>query len=388
MKVLHYVAEFSKPSETFIYDLISNLERSVCSNHVLTHVLRLTDERPLEKISLINENVSLPKRIFHNIFRRYQVKNEKATVRKIHDIKPDIIHAHFGPNGIKMGQLLVRNNVKTPLLISMHGTDTTKYPLKNKKYKKIIKMLCQSKRATFVFPSKYLRDEFINNVGVPRSSNLMVIPNSYNPEFKHTKKQYFKHGKTLKIISVGRLVKWKGFQFLIKALYSFNKYYPDWELKIIGDGECRSMLEKKIQKCGLHEKIELLGFISHKKMAGILSSHDVYIQPSIVDSDTHQAESFGVAVMEAIIVGLPVIVTNTGGLPDTVMGGDNEFAKIVSPASPASINEAIIDLMESKTFRDNFPFRNKIEKRYSVDNQLTQFKYLYNTCKKDIRTLD
>ena len=105
MKVLHYVGVFSEPSETFIYDLVTSLESNNVENYVLSHKRLLEIERPFERVKVIKENINIFKKIYHRLFHRWSIATEKALMF-INELQPDVIHAHFGPNGLKIFDLI------------------------------------------------------------------------------------------------------------------------------------------------------------------------------------------------------------------------------------------------------------------------------------------
>ena len=172
---MHYVSCFSVPSETFIYDLINNLEGDDgLDNYLLTHERELEQERPLSKIEVISEKVSFIKKVYSKFFNKWNIRNDKQVIKYIKSLKPDILHAHFGPNGIRIFNLLKKFNLEIPIVVSFHGTDTTMYPLKYKKYKKMVQRLTQNKNVICTFPSNFLKGEFCNNFEVFRPKVILV----------------------------------------------------------------------------------------------------------------------------------------------------------------------------------------------------------------------
>lgn len=380
MKILHYISHFSLPPETFIYDLINNLEDKDIDNYILTHHRIAEDTRPFSKVKVTNENVFLLKKIYYKLFKPWVIRNQEGVLAYIKEVQPHVIHAHFGPNGIKIYQLLKKYNINIPLIISMHGTDTTMYPLKYKQYRNDIRSLSLDQNIIFTFPSNFLKQEFQKNVGVGKNDNQIVLPNSYSKNFNIRKIEYFDGKRTLKLVSIGRLIEVKGFKYLIKAVKILEDLSSDFELIIIGDGVERQNLAKLIKKNNLENKVKLIGFVKHNEVSKLLYESDIYIQPSIVDDNTNQTESFGVSVIEAIVTGLPVIVTNVGGLPDTVLGGHQEFAKIVPSKNPEAIVKSILEMM--KNCKDNINFRKNIEETYSQVHQIETTLQMYNRQKE------
>lgn len=369
MKVLHYISGFSLPSETFIYDLINNLEDAAIDNYILTHARQLEKERPFAKVHVISEKVSFFKKIYFKLFKSWSVRNGKGVIKYIRELNPDVIHAHFGPNGVKIAGLIFSTQLKKRIVISMHGTDTTQYPLMYVKYKHKLQALTKNDNVTFTFPSQFLHDQFEKNVNVKFNNNAYIVSNSFNENFKNSANPSFKYGDKLKLVSTGRFIECKGFKYLIEAVSLLNNDYINWELLIIGDGGLKDTLKKTADELGILHKIYFCGVIEHAKVAKRLADSHIYIQPSVVDPRTNQTESFGVSVIEAVVSGLPVIVTDAGGLPDTVCGGHENFAKIVNQNNASEICDAILSIINNYIHKNSY--KTLVEDKYSKDRQVS-----------------
>ena len=126
---------------------------------------------------------------------------------------------------------------------------------------------------------------------------------------------------------------------------------------------------------GLTDTVRFLGTVPHDEIPAILAEHDVYVQPSIVDRSTRQTESFGVAVLEAIAVGLPVVVSAVGGLP-YVVGEPNEFAITVPPEDVEALFEAMVAVFGKVA--DNFAYAEGRVSKYSSLGQIQSCKDIYH----------
>lgn len=121
-------------------------------------------------------------------------------------------------------------------------------------------------------------------------SDDIILSNSENRKFT--------------IISVGRLDKVKGFEFLINAFYSMqDKYNINCQLVICGGGKLRNELEQQITRLHLNSNVHLLGTVNN--VVDHLKAADLFISSSTT-------EAYSISVLEALYSGLPVIVTKTG----------------------------------------------------------------------------
>src|SRR5207253_112178 len=105
--------------------------------------------------------------------------------------------------------------------------------------------------------------------------------------------------------TVGRLERQKGFDTLLEAL----PRWPDCTLQIVGIGSERAELESRARSLGLAARVEFLGF--RDDVATLMTRADLYVQPS-------RWEGFGIAAVEAMASGLPVVCSDVAGLREVV----------------------------------------------------------------------
>ncbi len=334
MKILHYVSAFSLPSETFIYDLINNVEDHGLDNYVLTHNRELEDERPFSKVKIISEKVSLIKRVYFKLFGVWEIRNDKDVIKYIKELQPDIIHAHFGPNGVRIYNLLQKYNIDIPLVISFHGMDINVLPAKDKKYLDYLLKINSLNNTLFTTPSIFLKNKMLT-LGFDAGA-INVIPNAYSKIFENIKKNHFwQYGDELKLLNIGRFEEVKGQAYLIEAFSKVLDIYPKSKLTLIGYGNLEENLKKLCKDLKVDNKVVFLKQVEHGKLPNIIVSHDIYIHPSVIGSDGAE-ESLSVSTIEAQVCGLPSIVSEIGGLVEVVV--NNSTGKYVNPKS---INDLI-----------------------------------------------
>ncbi|WP_371809499.1 glycosyltransferase family 4 protein [Terribacillus sp. AE2B 122] len=144
------------------------------------------------------------------------------------------------------------------------------------------------------------------------------------------------------ILFVGRLVQLKGVHILIEALYQLKEHTPDWECWMLGDGyeEAIKRFTDLMEDRGLLSDIRLLGSVTNVK--DFLETADIFVLPSLQDTQPH-------SVMEAQLSGIPVVVSNAGGLPEMVQEG---VTGLVSEAgNPASFANQLARLLEDANLR-------------------------------------
>jgi len=137
-------------------------------------------------------------------------------------------------------------------------------------------------------------------------------------------------------------------------------------------------LKQLAEQEGVSGKIQLLGAVPHHELAARLAQSDLYIQPSIIDPKTFQEESFGVVLLEALAVGLPLIVTRTGGMPE-IVGEENTFARIIPDQDADAIFRALKDLFQIGTcFQDTSAYSQKRLAAFTPARQMEDLRSAYS----------
>ena len=173
---------------------------------------------------------------------------------------------------------------------------------------------------------------------------------------------------SIRLISLGRLVKLKGFQDVIKAVHQLltSKKIKDIQYLIIGEGPYRNKLGQLINELGLDDHVHLAGFAEKGDIQDYFSQSNIFIGPS-------HTEGFGLVFVEALACGLPVIGSNTGGIPEIVT---SDVGLLVEPENVDDIANAIISLHDNYHRYDP---EKMIEKAslFSWDNISDQYLRLY-----------
>jgi len=138
------------------------------------------------------------------------------------------------------------------------------------------------------------------------------------------------------ILSLGRLVRTKGLDYLIEAMKDV-----DQKLIICGKGPDKDRLEKKIKNLGLEDKIEMKGWVEEDEKQRLMGSCRFFVMPSLF-------ESLGLAAIELMAHGRPIIHTNVNGLPDTIKDGGIS----VPPKNSAALSKAMISLIGDQDLID------------------------------------
>lgn len=149
------------------------------------------------------------------------------------------------------------------------------------------------------------------------------------------------------ILFVGRLEPLKGPQYLIEAFPQVLRNYPNAQLVIIGNGNgaYTDALQRLANELGISMYVKFVGYIPNQALPQWYRAADVFVLPSI-------HEGFGVVCVEAMACGIPLVGTNTGGVPDIVR--EFECGLLVPPKDIEALAEAICQVLaEPDAFRPN-----------------------------------
>lgn len=297
------------------------------------------------------------------------------TCQIIHAKRPEIIHTHWLiPQGL-IGALLHRF-IKIPHIATIHGSDLNIL----KKYSLLypIGRFITHNSSIITVNSNYMKQQLIA-VSPDCEKEIHVIPMGINPDqFSvnlHTDMKKLHRSEYL-ILSVGRLIDWKGTIFLIKALPLVLEKYPNSKLIIAGTGPELEFLKNQASELGLQNRIEFLGLIPPSDLLSYYKSADVFVLPSI--NLKGKTEGLGVVLLEAMAAGCPVIGSAVGGIPDIIKNGENGF--LVSEKDPIAIAEKIILLLSDTVLTDQFRKAGKetVQSRFSWDVISREFLDIYS----------
>lgn len=176
-------------------------------------------------------------------------------------------------------------------------------------------------------------------------------------------------GTGMALGTAGRLVPMKGIVHLIRALALVRQRVPDVRLYIAGSGPEQPALESEARSLGILDAVTFLGW--RGDLPRVLKSWDLYVQPSVM-------EPFGVAAMEAMAAGLPVVATAAGGLPELVEEG--RTGRLVPPANPTLLADRIAELLLNPEQRKTLGTagRARVREKFSVQRMVAAISDLYD----------
>ncbi len=238
------------------------------------------------------------------------VKNEKLDLLHVHYAIPHASAAYMAK------QILKVEGIEIPVVTTLHGTDITLVG-KDASYEPVVTFsINQSDGVTAV--SADLKKETYEHFNI--TNEIEVIPNFIDLEkFKKQKKDHFKkaicpNGEVL-ITHTSNFRKVKRVLDVVNIFANIRHEIPA-KLLMIGDGPDREKAEKLCRDLGISDDVRFLGKL--EAVEEVLSVSDLFIMPS-------EKESFGLAALEAMACEVPLISSNTGGLPELNVQGETGF---------------------------------------------------------------
>ncbi|MGC9202097.1 MAG: glycosyltransferase family 4 protein [Thermoproteota archaeon] len=255
----------------------------------------------------------------------------------------DIVHAHFvEPSGLC--SYLLNLSTGKPYIITLHGGDV-RYLIKPNNRKDLYRAVLMNS-FKIVSVSEALVDEASSWLKIPREK-FVVIPNGVDPDlFKPSpenssiKNKYNVDGPL--VLYVGRLWYNKGLHLLLLAFKSVVQTIESAKLLVVGDGPLRNELVNVARRLNLMNNVVFVGEVDNKELPNYYNSCDVFALPSVFEGQ-------GIAALEAMSCGKPVVAFNVGGIPEVVEDGKTGF--LVKPYSIKDFSESIIKLLKDPGLR-------------------------------------
>lgn len=287
------------------------------------HVHFITYSQP-SRLDFLNENLFYHEVEFRSYplfeYPPYELALASKMVSVVRNEKLDLLHVHYAiPHAsaaYMAKQILKTEGVYIPVVTTLHGTDITLVG-KDASYEPVVTFsINQSDGVTAV--SNDLRQETYDFFPITR--DIEVIPNFIDLEkFKKQKKDHFKkaicpNGESL-VVHISNFRKVKRIGDVIKVFYNIHAQRPA-KLLMIGDGPERNGAEQQCREAGILSDVRFLGKL--EAVEEVLSVADLFLLPS-------EKESFGLSALEAMACEVPVISSNTGGIPELNVQGVTGF---------------------------------------------------------------
>jgi N-acetyl-alpha-D-glucosaminyl L-malate synthase BshA len=265
-------------------------------------------------------------------------------------------------------KMLHEEGIEVPIVTTLHGTDITlvgSHPF----YKTAVTFsINKSDAVTSV--SQSLKDDTMRLFDI--KNDIKVVPNfidldKHQHHFTDCQRAMLANDDERVMTHISNFRPVKRINDVIKVFYRVQKEVPA-KLMMIGEGPEREAAEALCQKLGIENKVIFLG--NSSEIDKILCFSDLFLLPS-------ETESFGLAALEAMASGVPVISSNTGGIPEVNVDGVSGFLSNVGDVDDMAKNAIKIlkDLKVLQEFKDNSI---KEAKRFDIHQIVPFYESIYN----------
>lgn len=289
-------------SQTFVFDHVRSLLRYIS----LPAGLAVTHE---EYKSVVAYSSSAKGKMSRAQKLRFGSFGFRSFVKFLENKNITLIHAHFGPGGIRM--LPVARALNVPLVVTFHGSDVLSLPLRRVRgalYKRRLRRLFA--HADLLLPvSDFLRQELIR-LGAPSYK----VQTHYLGTSVVVPERCAGFSERTGILFVGRLVPSKGAAELLTAVATHPRL-KTVPVTIVGEGPEMETLRRMTHEHGLN--VHFAGVQPHYRVVELMDSHRVFCLPSHREAGSGP-EAFGLVFAEAAMRGLPSCAFSEGGVPEVI----------------------------------------------------------------------
>jgi len=340
------------------------------------HEIHFITYRQPVRLALLNPNVhyhevNVPEYpLFH--YQPYELALSSKLVDMVKLYKIELLHVHYAiPHayaGYMAKQMLKSEGIKIPMVTTLHGTDITlvgNHPV----YKPAVTFsINKSDIVTSV--SQSLKDDTLRLFNVKRE--IHVIPNFIELDKIRNETQISCHRSVMAkkeeriVTHISNFRKVKRIPDIVKIFYKIQQKIPA-KLMMVGDGPEKERAEQLCNELGIEDKVIFFG--NSNEIDQILSFSDLFLLPS-------ETESFGLAALEAMAWGVPVISSNSGGLPEVNFDGQSGYLSNVGDVDSMADN-ALKILSDDVTLAE---FKEKalhIAQQFDIKNILPLYEELY-----------
>ncbi len=359
-KVLHYKTNFLNKSETFIHRLVSNHRQfesaALCyRKRDFTDKLEVFEAPKTGLDGLLNTasfHLNLPLPYYRKIIRQ---------------LKPDVIHAHFGYDAQKL--VSISNSENIPLVVSFYGSDVSRLPSERgwkKRYKKLA-----NDGSHFIAASEFMKNQLIA-LGFPKNKISVIYFGLDLGDLIYSEKSF----DNLTIMMAGRLVEKKGFEYALKAIGMLSARGFEIAVSIFGDGPLLGKLKTLTVELGISHQVEFLGFCPVDEIIKAHDKHTLFLAPSVTAPDGDM-EGLPNTILEAMAKGTPVVSTSHAAIPEAIDHGTSGF--IVNEKDPAVISDIIENILKGmydlKSISKNG--RAVAEKKFNIKRMVQNVEEVY-----------
>lgn len=341
----------------------------------------ITYKQPV-RLSLLNPNiyfheVNVPNYpLFH--YQPYELALSSKLVDMVKLYKIDVLHVHYAiPHayaGYMAKQMLAEEGIDLPMITTLHGTDITL--VGNHPFYKSAVTFSINKSDFVTSVSNSLREDTYRLFDL--NKEIHVIPNFIEitereemDKIAICQRSVLANEKERIVTHISNFRKVKNIPDVVRIFYNLQKEVPS-KLMMVGEGPEKAIAEKMCEELGISDKVIFFG--NSNDINQILKYSDLFLLPS-------ETESFGLAALEAMAFNVPVISSNSGGIPEVNEEGISGFLSDVGDVENMSKN-AIHILKDDKMLAQFKTSAFEVAKKFDIKNILPLYEELYEKALK------
>ena len=341
------------------------------------HEIHFITYRQRVRLALLNSNVhyhevNVPEYpLFH--YQPYELALSSKLVDMVKLHKIELLHVHYAiPHayaGYMAKQILKSEGIYIPMVTTLHGTDITLVG-NHPGYKPAVTFSI-NKSDVVTSVSQSLKDETLSKFKIKKE--IHVIPNFIELDKIRNEHQISCHRSSMAkkeeriITHISNFRRVKRIPDIIKIFYKIQQKIPA-KLMMVGDGPEKEKAEELCEELGISDKVIFFG--NSNEIDQILSYSDLFLLPS-------ETESFGLAALEAMAWSVPVISSNSGGLPEVNFDGESGYLSDVGDVD--NMAENALKILSDDDSLAGFRERAlNVAQRFDIKNILPLYEELYH----------
>jgi glycosyltransferase involved in cell wall biosynthesis len=339
--VVSYIATFLKPEMLHVYRQVRRLQN--WENIVICQKRENPSAFPYDHIEI------MPKPRTHQLRRWWQMKVLKQPVlmyrsearqlrRRLEHLRADLLHVYFGHIGVHLLPLL--EILPIPAVVSFHGADA-QVNFDQPKHRELTLRMLGLVRLVLT-RSASLADRLVE-LGCPREK-IRLQRTGIPIDELHFRQRMVPADGAWRCVQASRLIAKKGLNTTLAAFARFAQRFPKARLTFAGDGPLRETAWQKVVQLGLADRVKFSGFLSQPELRALYDQSHVFIHPSETPENGDQ-EGVPNAMLEAMALGLPVLATTHGGIPEAVENGVSGI--LVPERDDAALGDELCALAEN-----------------------------------------
>jgi len=362
-----------KPSETFITAQADHLRR-----YAATYIGRTLFGKDSGRRVVVPDSVRSPASIAQQLsLQLFRNPNAFARRMRADGIRPDLIHAHFGIDGVYAASLAAK--LRVPLITTLHGFDVTRTDADMLLAGRpalvngvLFKRRLQAQGTLFICVSEFIQKAALMR-GYPaeklRLHYIGIDTKRLNPR-THA-------GEDGLLLHVARLVQKKGTSDLLRAFARILPEHPAARLVIVGDGPLRPALEAEARQLGIFERVEFLGVLSNDEVLAWDARAAIKVVPSITAENGDQ-EGLGIVNLEAGALGVPVVAYDSGGIAEAIEDGQTGLLAREGDVDGLASHLSLLLSDPQLRLRMGSAARRYVEAKFDIGKQTGRLEALYD----------